>query len=291
MTRGEQVPATIGMPRNEVVPLPRVGRKIASVLVVLIGALVIYSITTNPRFGWDVVGEYFFSKPILDGLLLTLWLTAASMIIGSIAGLLLALMRLSPSRLLRWSAGVYIWIFRGTPLLVLVILLYNISYLYPNISLTIPFGPELFSVKVNVILTPTLAAIIAFSLNEAAFICEVFRGGLLSVNGGQLEAAQSLGMRRSQVLKRILLPQAMRSIIPPYGNQVISMLKATSLVSVISSADLLYAAQTIYAENYQTVPLLIVAVIWYLILTSILTVIQGHIERRYGRGFQKGNDR
>lgn len=274
-------------PKHEVVPLPRPGRWIASALIVIFAALTLYSFVTNPRYSWDIVAHYFFAPPILHGLALTVLLTLASMFFGSIGGMVLALMRLSSSTLLRSTSSFYIWLFRGTPLLVLVIMLYNISYLYPTISLSIPFGPQIFSVSSNWLLTPTTAAILAFSLNEAAFTSEIFRGGLLSVGHGQVEAAQALGMRRGRILRRIVLPQAMRGILPPYGNEFILMLKSTSLVSVISSADLLYAAQTIYAETYQTVPLLMVAAIWYLILTSILTLVQKFIETRYGRGVRR----
>lgn len=269
---------------NEVVPLPRSGRRIATVLLSIFLILLFSSFVTNPRYSWGVVIHYLFAEQILKGLSLTLGLTAISMTIGSILGLLLALMRLSMSPLLRTTSAVYIWFFRGTPLLVLLIIFYNISYLYPHVVLAIPFGPVIWDVNVNAIVTPTVAAILAFSLNEAAFMCEVFRGGLLSVNKGQAEAAQALGMPDYLVMTRIIIPQAMRFVLPPIGNQVISLLKATSLVSVVSSADLLYSAQTIYAETYQTVPLLFVAAIWYLFLTSILTVVQRSIERRYGRG-------
>jgi polar amino acid transport system permease protein len=280
-----QTQATTEFPTNTIVPLPRPGRMIASiVLAVLIGCL-LTSFVTNPRYSWPVVGKYLFSEPILKGLSLTLALTAISITLGSLGGFLLAQMRLSPSLLFRVTSGVYIWFFRGTPLLVLLIILYNISYLYPNVTIGVPFfGPTLATVNVNAIITPTAAAIVAFSLNEAAFMCEVFRGGLLSVGKGQSEAAQALGMRKSQVTIRIVVPQAMNFVLPPLGNQVISLLKATSLVSVVSSADLLYSAQAIYADTYQTVPLLFVTAIWYLVLTSLLSVVQKAIERNYGRG-------
>jgi polar amino acid transport system permease protein len=239
----------------------------------------------DPRYSWPIVGKYLFSEPILKGLSLTLALTAASITLGSLGGFLLAQMRLSPSLLFRVTSGVYIWFFRGTPLLVLLIILYNISYLYPHVTIGIPyFGPTLATANVNAIITPTAAAIAAFSLNESAFMCEVFRGGLLSVGKGQSEAAQALGMRKSQVMIRIVVPQAMSFVLPPFGNQIISLLKATSLVSVVSSADLLYSAQEIYADTYQTVPLLFVTAIWYLVLTSLLSVVQKAIEQKYGRG-------
>jgi polar amino acid transport system permease protein len=276
--------AAEGFQANVVVPLPRPGRKVAAVVLVLLLVWFLADVATNPRYAWPVILHFLFAPAILKGLLLTVGLTVVSMALGSAGGLVLALMRMSDSLVFRTVSGAFVWFFRGTPLLVLLIIFYNISYLYPDVTLRVPFGPELARVNVNAIITPTVAAIVVFSLNEAAFMCEVFRGGLLSVGSGQVEAAQMLGMRRAKILRRIIIPQAMRAVVPPAGNQVISLLKATSLVSVVSSADLLYSAQTIYAETYQTVPLLLVTAIWYLALTSLLSVGQRAVERRFGRG-------
>ena len=181
----------------------------------------------------------------------------------------------------------FVWFFRGTPLLVQLILWYNLSFLFPQITLSIPFGPTLAAWNSNDLITPITAAIIGLALNEAAYMAEIIRGGLLSVDRGQMETAEAFGMRPMRALWRIVIPQAMRSIVPPTGNQFISMIKATSLVSVIAMADLLYSAQSIYNRNFEVIPLLMVAVLWYLLITSILSVIQSRIERYYARGDQQ----
>lgn len=261
----------------DVVPLRHPGRWVAAAIIVAVFGLLAYSLTTNERFRWDVVAEYFFSASILEGLWATLWLTAVSMVLAITLGVILALMRLSSNPVLRAGAGAYIWFFRGTPLLVQLIFLYNISALYPNIEL---FGTTL---DVNQILTKPVVAILALALNEAAYSAEIVRAGILSVHSGQTEAASALGLRKGRILQRIVLPQAMRVIIPPLGNDTISMLKYTSLVSVIAMPELLYSAQIIYSRNFETIPLLLVACIWYLIVTTVLTFGQVGIERRFNR--------
>jgi polar amino acid transport system permease protein len=242
-------------------------------------------VATNPRFGWGTVGHYLFSSRILHGLLVTLELTAVSMVIGIVLGIVLAVMRLSPNPLVAGASGFYIWFFRGTPVLVQILFWSFISALYPKISLGIPFGgPEFVHANANTLITPFLAAILALGLNEAAYMAEIVRAGIISVDEGQNDAASALGMTRLQTMRRIVLPQAMRVIIPPTGNETISMLKTTSLVSVIAYPELLYSAQLIYAVNYLQIPLLLTACIWYLVVTSILSVGQFYIERHYGRG-------
>jgi polar amino acid transport system permease protein len=193
-------------------------------------------------------------------------------------------MRLSPNPLLSNVAYGYIWFFRGTPVLVQLIFWFNLAVLVPNISLGIPFGPTFVSWDTNSVITPFVAALLGLGLNEAAYMAEISRAGIQSVDEGQVEASSALGMSRAQTMRRIVLPQAMRVIIPPTGNEVISMLKTTSLVSVVAMPELFYNTQQIYARTYQTIPLLIVASIWYLILTSVLTTGQFYIERHYGRG-------
>jgi polar amino acid transport system permease protein len=207
------------------------------------------------------------------------------MVIGVGLGVVLAVMRLSPNPIVSGASWVYIWVFRGTPVLVQIILWYNISSLYPRLSLGIPFTDlEIWHGNANSLITAFIAATLALGLNEAAYMAEIVRAGMLSVAEGQTEAAQSLGMSRLQVLRRIVLPQAMRVIIPPTGNETISMLKTTSLVVTIALADLLGAASNIYSTNFKTIPLLITISLWYLILTSILTVGQFYVERYFGRG-------
>jgi len=216
---------------------------------------------------------------------LTLELTVAAMAAGIVLGVLLAVMRLSPNPLVAGASGFYIWLFRGTPVLVQLLFWNFIAALYPEISIGVPFGgPELFSIEANSAITPFVAALLGLGLNEGAYMAEIVRAGILSVDEGQHQAAHSLGMSRLQTMRRIVLPQAMRVIIPPTGNETISMLKTTSLVSVIATTELLYAAQLIYSENYRTIPLLIVASIWYLAMTTVLSIGQWFLERRFGRG-------
>jgi polar amino acid transport system permease protein len=193
-------------------------------------------------------------------------------------------MRLSPNPLVSGSSWLYIWFFRGTPVLVQLLFWYNIAALYPRIALGIPFGPAFVHVNANTAITPFAAAILGLGLNEGAYMAEIVRAGIISVDEGQTDAAQSLGMTRLQTMRRIVLPQAMRVIIPPTGNETISMLKTSSLASVIVVTELLYAAQLIYSVNFRTIQLLIVASIWYIVCTSILYVGQFYLERYYGRG-------
>ena len=200
-------------------------------------------------------------------------------------------MRLSPNPVLSGVAAVYIWLFRGTPQIAQLLFWNFLAALYPRLSLGIPFGPEFVSFDTNLLINQFTACLLGLGLNEAAYMAEIVRGGLLSVEHGQSEAAGALGMSRAQTLRRIVLPQAMRVIIPPTGNETISMLKTTSLVVVIGYFELLTSVQRIYSTNFQTIPLLIVAALWYLALTSVLSVGQGFIERRYGRGVQGGSRR
>jgi polar amino acid transport system permease protein len=266
------------------VPLRHPGRWVASVVVAVLLAMLVHSLVTNSRFQWGVVDDYLFSEQILRGLWATVYLTAIAMAIGVVGGVALAIMRLSPNPLLAGAAWLYTWFFRGTPVLVQLLFWSFISALYPRLSIGVPFGPEFAHGSANQFISIFTAAILGLGLNEAAYMSEIVRAGILSVDPGQNEAALALGMSRGLLMRRVVLPQAMRVIIPPTGNETISMLKTTSLVSVISYTEVLYAAQAVYARTYQTIPLLIVASIWYLALTSLLTVGQYYLERRYGRG-------
>ena len=261
-----------------------------------IGRLILWAVTAiivvdfglivarNENFGWPVVAAYFFDRTVLNGLSVSLGLTVVAMVIGTALGLVLAIARLSKDTLASSSASLFIWFFRGTPLLVQLIFWYNLSTLFPQISLAIPFGPTLASWETNAVITPVTAAIVGLALNEAAYMAEIIRGGLLSVDRGQAETAEAFGMTKGRALWRIIIPQAMRSIVPPTGNQLISMIKATSLVSVIAMADLLYSVQSIYNRTFEIIPMLLVAVLWYLLITSILNVGQSYIEAYYSRG-------
>src|SRR4051812_14268067 len=270
------------------VPVRHPGRWIAAVVVAVLAVALVRSAVTNPRFEWGIVGHYFLSSDVLHGLLVTLELTVISMAIGIALGVVLAVMRLSPNPLVSGFSWLYVWFFRGTPLLVQLLFWNFISALYPKISIGIPFGPEFFNLNANSLITPFAAAILGLGLNEAAYMAEIVRAGIISVDEGQTEAAHALGMTRLQTMRRIVLPQAMRVIIPPTGNETISMLKNTALVSVIAYTELLYAVQLIYAQNYKQIPLLIVASIWYLIVTTVLSIGQYFIERRFSRGSGRG---
>ena len=266
-----------------VVKLRHPGRWVSYLLIALGIAYLVELLLTNPNFGWNIVGQYFFSTRILDGLVNTLNLTVIAMVIGIVLGMLLAVMRLSSNPVLSRVSWVYIWFFRGTPVFVQLLFWGYISILIPKISLGLPFGPSIAIADTNSLITPFMAAILGLGLNEGAYMAEIVRAGILAVDKGQTEAAQALGMKRIRILRRIVLPQAMRVIIPPTANETISMLKTTSLVSVLAFPELLYASQLIYSENFQTIPLLITASLWYIIVTSILTVAQHYIERHYSR--------
>lgn len=256
----------------------------AAALVALIVLSIAKSVATNDNFQWGVVGDYLFDQRVLDGVVKTLELTVLAMVIGIVLGVVLAVMRLSPNWLIRGSSWTYVWFFRGTPVLVQILLWYNIAALYPTVDLGVPFGPSFIHLDANSLITAFIAATVAFGLNEAAYMSEIVRAGIISVDEGQTEAAKALGMTQGQTMRRIVLPQAMRVIIPPTGNETISMLKNTSLASVIALPELLYSVQLIYAQSYQVIPLLIVACIWYLAITSVLSVGQYFLERYYGRG-------
>jgi polar amino acid transport system permease protein len=266
------------------IPVRHPGRWIAAAIILVLSAAVAKSVVTNPRFQWGIIGDYFTSSRVLHGLVTTLELTVLCMAIGIVIGVLLAVMRLSPNPLLSGASWLYIWFFRGTPVLVQILFWGYISALYPQLSLGIPFGPQFVHFSANSVISPFVAGMLALGLNEGAYMAEIVRAGIISVEEGQTEAAQSLGMTRLQTMRRIVLPQAMRVIVPPTGNETISMLKTTSLVSVIAVTDLLYSVQLIYAVNYRTIPLLIVASIWYLIVTTLLSFGQYYLERYFGRG-------
>jgi polar amino acid transport system permease protein len=266
------------------IPVRRYGRWIAAAIVALIAVSLARSVITNPRFEWGVVGDFLFDNRVLHGIQITLELTLLAMVIGIVFGVILAIMRLSPNPLLSGGSGFYIWFFRGTPVLVQIVFWFYIAALYPSIDLGIPFGPSFIHLDANSLIVRFVAATLALGLNEAAYMSEIVRAGIISVDEGQTDAAQALGMTRLQTMRRIVLPQAMRVIVPPTGNETISMLKTTSLVYVIALSELFYSVQLIYSVNYETIPLLIVASLWYLFMTSVLTIGQYYLESYYGRG-------
>ncbi|RVO50708.1 amino acid ABC transporter permease [Sinorhizobium meliloti] len=263
--------------------------RFAATLLILLVLYCATMIASNPNFGWDVVADYLFDSRILWGLSLTVWLTVVTMVIGVVLGTIFAIMAMADNVVISTVANAYIWFFRGTPVLVQLIFWYNLGALFPQLSVGVPFTSLWVSVPTNTLISPVTAAVLGLGLNEGAYMSEIIRSGLMSVDPGQRQAAKSLGMTNEKTLWRILLPQAMPVIIPPTGNQTIGMLKTSSLVSVISLADLLYSAQTIYSRNFQTIPLLIVACIWYLAATTILSAVQVRIERHFARSSQRAN--
>ncbi len=266
------------------VPLRHPGRWVAAAGVFIALGMLAHSIVTNPNFHWDVVGQNLFKRVVFEGILRTLELTVIAMAIGIALGILLAVMRLSPNPIVSSASWIYIWVFRGTPVFVQLLFWNSVGVLYKNLAIGVPFGHHFFSSSSNTVITTFTAAILGLGLNEGAYMSEIVRAGIISVDQGQTEAAQALGMNRMRIMRRIVLPQAMRVIIPPTGNETISMLKTTSLVSVISIQELLGSVQTIYNTTYQVLQLLIVASLWYLLFTSILSIGQYYLERRYTRG-------
>ncbi|WNI32814.1 amino acid ABC transporter permease [Streptomyces sp. ITFR-6] len=260
--------------RLRIVPARRTGQWTAAVAVLVLLALALNSVIRNDAFQWDVVGDYFLTTAVLRGLWLTLWLTALVMVLGFALGTLLAVLRLSANRVLQAVGWGYVWLFRSTPILVQLLFWFNIGALYP----------EILGVRTVNLLGPVTVAVIGLTLHEAAYAAEVVRGGILSVERGQLEAAQSLGLGPWRRLRRIVLPQAMRSIVPPAGNMLIGTLKGTSIVSIIAVQDLLYSVQLVYHRTYQVIPLLLVATLWYVVVTSVLSIGQHYVERHYARG-------
>ncbi|MEU5366885.1 amino acid ABC transporter permease [Streptomyces sp. NPDC005925] len=284
------VPAGASAHDLEVVPVRHYGRwaaaaASAAALVGLAGSL-----ARNDNVHWDVVREYLFADLVFDGMATTLWLTVAAMTLGLALGTVVAVMRLSANPVLYGMSSLFVWFFRGTPLLVQIIFWGYAAALYKYVEIGIPFTDvTFFRAETNALLTPSVAALLALGLNEAAYSSEIVRAGIQSVDTGQTEAAHSLGMRPLLTMRRIVLPQAMRVIVPPMGNETINMLKMTALVSVIAAHDLMSNIQDVYAQNYQVIPLLVVAAIWYLVLVSVLGVPQAWLERRYGRGSATGS--
>ena len=266
------------------VPLRHPGRWAATVAMLLLAAMFVHDVITNPRWQWRVVVSNFWTPPVVSGVERTLELTAIVMVVGVLLGVLLAVMRLSPNPILTGAAWIYIWFFRGTPVFVQILFWYSISALQPTISLGIPFGPEFVTWQANSLVTPLVAAILGLGLNEAAYYAEIVRAGIISVDHGQFEAAQSLGMRRPTLMRRIVLPQAMRVIVPPTGNETISMLKTSALASAATFPELLYQTENIQARTYQVIALYVMASMWYLLMTTVLTIGQYYVERHYARG-------
>jgi polar amino acid transport system permease protein len=257
-------------------------RLVACACVALLLIALAWSFATNQRIHWSVVGDYLFSPDILHGVLKTIGLTVYAMSVGIVIGIVLALMRLSDDAFLSGFARSYVTVMRGIPALVQLIFWYNLSAIYPHIGLALP-GIGSFTVDANTAITPLTAAVLGLGLCEGAYMAEIVRGGIMSVDNGQREAALALGLSRAQAMRKVILPQALRIIVPPTGNQVIGMMKLTSLASVISFTELLTSAQLVFNRTFEVIPLLIVVSLWYLVLSVILSIGQRHLEQRFGR--------
>lgn len=250
----------------------------------LVLAQLILSLLNNRNIDFGAIAHYQFAPTILSGVGVTLLLTVIAMLLGIVLGVVLAVMATGTVRPLRWLSGAYVWFFRGVPVLVQLIFWFNLGLVFHTLSLGLPFGPTLVRARTNTVISGFTAAILGLGLNEGAYMAEIVRAGLLSVSHGQTEAARALGMRNGQVLRLVVLPQALRVVVPPTGNEVINMLKVTSLVSVIGGGDLLSHAEYIYSSNFLVPELIVVATVWYLVMTTVATIGQGYLERRLAGG-------
>ncbi|NEW71583.1 amino acid ABC transporter permease [Streptomyces rhizosphaericus] len=268
----------------KIVPVRHPGRWVAVAIALVLVAQLVHALATNPGLEWATFRQYFFDRSVLHGVWVTIELTFYAALAGFVGGMVLAFMRLSANPLLRVIAYGYVWVVRSVPLLVQVLFWFNISYLYSRLSIGVPFGPEFFSFSTTNLVSSVSAAVIALSVNEAAFASEIVRAGVLSVSHGQLEAAAALGIPRRRQLMRIVLPQAMRTIAPNAANQLISLFKNTSIVSVMAIMELFYTVQVIYGRTSRIVPMLLVATAWYVLLTTLLSIFQYYVERRFAKG-------
>ncbi|KLO63335.1 ABC transporter permease [Dermacoccus sp. PE3] len=292
---GSAPPPAPDEPRPGVIdakPVRHPGRWVAVAVIAIVIAMMISSFVTNPKWDWPFVFKVMNYSPVLEGLAKgTIIVTVASMIIGVTLGILLAIMRLSDNPVLRGVSFVYTWFFRAVPRYVLMVILgLGVLYLYPTLDIGVPFmkdfGLTFYSLDVKTISSGITVGIIGLGLSEAAYMAEIARAGILSVDRGQREAAEALGMDSSKTMRRIVLPQAMRVIVPPTGNEAISMVKDTSLlVAVPVSAELFYQAQVVANNTYKIMPSYFAALLWYLIICSVLMLVQARLERKYGRGF------
>jgi polar amino acid transport system permease protein len=279
------VPLAKGRPEDiRAVPVKHPGRWVAVAVIAVLAAMFVKSMVTNPALHWDVISQVFVDHTVIAGMRITLELTVMSMVVGVVGGILLAVMRLSKNPVLSGISWLYIWVFRGTPVLVQLFFWNFLGAVFPKVGLGVPFGPTFISWNYNDLVSGLTVCVLGLGLNEAAYFSEIVRAGILSVDEGQAEAASSLGLTHGQTLRRIVLPQAMRVIIPPAGNETISMLKTTSLVSTIAIVDLTRAGQDIGARTLYVIPSLIAVSLWYLLFTSILSVGQFYVERYYARG-------
>ncbi|GAA1559584.1 amino acid ABC transporter permease [Kribbella lupini] len=275
------------MATMKIAPVRRPVQWIATGVVLILLVLLLVSVGRNPNMGWDVVGHYLLDDAVLRGVRWTLVLTVLIMALATALGIVVAVMATSGNRVLSATAALFLWFFRGTPLLVQIIFWFNLALIFPRLGPAMFLGEGFGGVETNSVINWFVAALLAFGLHQGAIMSEIVRGGFLGIERGQTEAAQSLGMTAAQTLRRVLLPQTLRIIVPPSMNQFVDVLKGTALVAFIAGQDLLSSVQFIYAKNFQVIPLLIVASIWYLALVSVATVVQYFVERRLGLGYGK----
>ncbi|WAZ24076.1 amino acid ABC transporter permease [Streptomyces cinnabarinus] len=261
------------------IPVRHYGRWISGVVVLALVALLINAFASAEKIQWDTVGDFVFDSTVLAGAGRTLLISVLAMIMGVVLGVILAVMRLSKNPVTSWVAWVYIWFFRGTPVYVQLLLWFNLALIFPTLNL----GP-IYKDEMVQVMTPFMAALLGLGLNEAAYMAEICRAGLMAVDEGQTEASHALGMSHAKTLRRIVIPQAMRVIVPPTGNEFINMLKTSSLVYAVTYNELLRATSTIGSTSYAVMEMLFVACIWYLVMTSVFSVFQYYLERRYARG-------
>ncbi|MFF7262815.1 amino acid ABC transporter permease [Streptomyces sp. NPDC008159] len=278
-TDGPEDTPPAGPEAIKAIPVRHPGRYVSAAIALAVLGAIVYAFAQAKKINWGAVPDYFFDDRIIEGVLNTLLLTVLSMVIGIVGGILLAVMRLSKNPVTSSVAWFYIWFFRGTPVLVQLFVWFNLGLVFEYINL----GP-IYKDYWSSFMTPLLTALLGLGLNEAAYMAEICRAGLLSVDEGQTEASHALGMSHAKTLRRIVIPQAMRVIVPPTGNEVINMLKTTSLVSTVQYVDLLKAAQDIGQNAGSIVEMLFLAAAWYLILTSIFSVGQYYLERYYAKG-------
>jgi polar amino acid transport system permease protein len=289
------------------VPVRHPGRWVAIAVLAVLAAMFLHLLFTNDRLNWHFIfvsiGDgkrgVMFTGPVLEGLRGTILLTVLAMVIGVVLGVVIAIMRLSTNPVLSWAAWLYTWVFRAVPRLVLAILFGNLGILWDRVGLGLPFDQQIgnlfgvhdlnaqfYSIKATDLLSGFTAGVLALALSEAAYMAEIVRAGIQSVDSGQAEAASALGMSRGQVLRRIVLPQAMRVIVPPTGNETIAMVKDTSLVAFVPvTYELFFQLQAISSRTFIVLPVLIAACLWYLIICSVLMIVQFFVERHFGRGY------
>ncbi|MEK6437713.1 amino acid ABC transporter permease [Pseudonocardia sp. T1-2H] len=259
-------------------------RWVATAVVVVLVAMALHALVTNAAWDWATVGQYLFAPSIIRAVLLTLQLTVLGIVVGFVLGTVLAVMRLSPNPLLRSVSWTYIWIFRSVPLILQLLFWYNLALLYDSISFGVPFGPALFEIGAMDLVGPVTAAVLGLALHQAAYAAEVVRSGFLGIDQGQLEAAAALGIPRWRRFRRIQLPQAMRTIVPTAANELIGLVKGTSVVYIMALSELFYQVQVIYTRTGRVIPMLLVAAVWYLVLTTVLSIGQFYVERHYAKG-------